>query len=160
MQLPNSIIIPEVARLVGEGKTVTLPLRGISMRPYLEDDRDKGLLVKVTEPLKVGDVILAQTAADHYALHRIIRIEGDDITMCGDGNLGNEYIKRADVMAIAKGFYRKGSTRLSSTDTVGYKIYWKTWVALRPVRRYLLLTWRLAHYPKETIKQIIKKLCK
>ena len=39
MQLPNEIIIPKVAEYVRDGHTVTLPLRGYSMRPYLEDGR-------------------------------------------------------------------------------------------------------------------------
>ena len=160
MQLPNSIIIPEVARLVNEGKSVTLPLRGYSMRPYLEDQRDKGLLVKPKEPLKVGDVILAEIEPQRYALHRIVKIEGDDITMYGDGNFSPEHIKRTDVLAIATGFYRKGSKKLDSVDTIYYKVYWRSWVALRPLRRYLLLLWRLYHYPKETIKTIINKICK
>ena len=145
-----------MARLVNEGKSVTLPLRGYSMRPYLEDQRDKGLLVKPKEPLKVGDVILAEM----YALHRIVKIEGEDITMYGDGNFSPEHIKRADVLAIATGFYRKGSKKLDSVDTIYYKVYWRAWVALRPVRRYLLIMWRLYHYPKETIKTIIHKICK
>ena len=160
MQLPNSIIIPEVARLVNEGKSVTLPLRGYSMRPYLEDQCDKGLLVKPKEPLKVGDVILAEIEPQRYALHRIVKIEGEDITMYGDGNFSPEHIKRADVLAIATGFYRKGSKKLDSVDTIYYKVYWRAWVALRPVRRYLLIMWRLYHYPKETIKTIIHKICK
>ena len=157
-----------MASLVQEGKSVTLPLRGYSMRPYLEDARDKGLLVKVTAPLKVGDVILARIPATsdtgengtRYALHRIVKIEGDEITMYGDGNFSPEHIRRADVLAIAKGFYRNGSDRLESVDTIYYKMYWRTWVALRPLRRYLLLMWRLKHYPKETIKVIKDKICK
>lgn len=158
MFLPNSILIPEVARLVSEGKSVTLPLRGHSMRPYLEDARDKGLLVKVTRPLRRGDVILAQTAPQQYALHRIVSIDGDDITMYGDGNFSPEHIKRSDVLAIAQGFYRKGSTHLDSVDTISYKMYWRLWLALRPVRRYLLILWRLKHYPRETVRKIVHKL--
>ena len=149
-----------MARLVNEGKSVTLPLRGYSMRSYLEDQRDKGLLVKPKEPLKVGDVILAEIEPQRYALHRIVKIEGEDITMYGDGNFSPEHIKRADVLAIATGFYRKGSKKLDSVDTIYYKVYWRAWVALRPVRRYLLIMWRLYHYPKETIKTIIHKICK
>ena len=59
MQLPNEIIIPKVAEYVRDGHTVTLPLRGFSMRPYLEDGRDKALLTKAPEELKIGDVIPA-----------------------------------------------------------------------------------------------------
>lgn len=46
MQIPNAILIPEIIRLLDEGHTVTLRLRGYSMRPFLEDDRDVALLVK------------------------------------------------------------------------------------------------------------------
>ena len=158
MNIPNEILIPEVARLVNEGKSVTLPLRGQSMRPYLEDQRDKGLLVKIEKPLKKGDVILAETAPRRYALHRIVKIEGDDITMCGDGNFSPELIKRSDVLAIAVGFYRNGSTKLDSVDSLSYRIYWRLWVWLRPLRRYLLIAWRLKHYPKETMEKIINKI--
>lgn len=37
----NLELIPEVISLLEEGHTVTLPLRGYSMRPFLEDNRDK-----------------------------------------------------------------------------------------------------------------------
>ena len=158
MNLPNEILIPEVARLVNEGKSVTLPLRGQSMRPYLEDQRDKGLLVKIDRPLRKGDVILAETTPKRYALHRIVKIEGDDITMYGDGNFSPEHIKRSNALAIAVGFYRKGRTKLERVDSLSYRIYWRLWVWLRPLRRYLLIAWRLKHYPRETIGKIINKI--
>lgn len=158
MQIPNEILIPEVAELVKKGLTVTLPLKGYSMRPYLEDGRDKALLSSVPKTLRVGDVILAEIHPKRYALHRIVRIEGEIITMYGDGNFSPEYIEKQDVMAIALGFYRKGSSKLDAVDTFSYELYWKTWVRLRPIRRYLLLIWKLTHYPKATIKRIIKRL--
>lgn len=158
MVIPNEILIPQVAELVKKGHTVTLPLRGFSMRPYLEDQRDKALLSSVPLYLNVGDVILAETMPKRYALHRIVAIDGDVITMYGDGNFSPEYIERKDVLAIALGFYRKGSNKLDSVETWYYKLYWKTWVKLRPFRRYLLLLWRLKQYPKDTLKRAKKKL--
>ena len=141
------------------------------MRPFLEDQRDKALLRYPDKELKVGDVILAcirpEKADDtaprrevRYALHRIVAIEGDNITMYGDGNFSPEHIKRTDVLAIATGFYRNGKEKLDSVDSMSYKVYWKTWVGLRPMRRYLLILWRLKHYPKETLKKIKHKICK
>lgn len=158
MQVPNEILIPQVAECVKKGFTVTLPLRGRSMRPYLEDGRDKALLSSVPKHLKVGDVILAEVAPKKYALHRITSIDGDIITMCGDGNIMPEYVERQDVMAIALGFYRKGRESLESVEGVMYNIYWKWWVAMKPMRRWLLLAWRMYHYPKETLKDIKNKL--
>ena len=43
----NAELLPQVIRLIDEGHTVTLPLRGFSMRPFLEDGRDKALLTAV-----------------------------------------------------------------------------------------------------------------
>lgn len=160
MQISNDILIPHIGELIQQGHTVTLPLRGYSMRPYLEDNRDKALLAPLPENLHVGDVVLATIAPKRYALHRIVSINGEEITLYGDGNFSPEHIRQQDVIAIAKGFYRKGRNRLESTDTRFYHFYWKTWVALRPVRRYLLALWRLYHYPRLTTRQIMKRFLK
>lgn len=139
-------MLPLVCEYVSKGKTVVLPLRGYSMRPYLEDDRDKALLAPVPATLHIGDVILAHLRCnDSYALHRITHIDGDTIVMCGDGNYTPEVLQRSDVKAIAKGFYRKGSTKLDSVESRRYILYWKIWVKLKPIRRYLLFVWRKAN---------------
>lgn len=142
--LTNYDTLPLLAEYVAHGKTVILPLRGFSMRPYLEDGRDKALMAAVPETLHRGDVILARLAGTGgYALHRITRIDGDTIVMCGDGNFMPESISRRDVMALAKGFYRKGSARLSPVDSLSYKAYWHLWLMLKPFRRYLLFAWKI-----------------
>lgn len=48
-QFPNDKFLPEVVRLLDEGYTVTLRLKGYSMRPFLENNRDKALLVKARD---------------------------------------------------------------------------------------------------------------
>ncbi len=158
IQLPNDILIPQVADMIKQGHTVTLPLKGYSMRPYLEDGRDKALLTAVTQDLKVGDVILAEIAPKRWALHRIVSMEGNDITMYGDGNFSAEHITHDDIIAIAVGFYRKGSDKIDSVDSTTYRLYWKSWVKLRPFRRYLLLAWNLSNHPSETIARIFNKI--
>ena len=82
----NEIIIPEIIAMLNSGHSVTLGLRGYSMRPFLEDRRDKALLRKPTA-ITVGDVVLAEISPKRYVLHRIISINEDNITLRGDGNL-------------------------------------------------------------------------
>lgn len=135
--MANSIFLPQVVQLLEEGHTATLPLRGRSMRPFLEDGRDKALL-KIVQPVKVGDAVLAEISKGHFVLHRIISIEGENVTLRGDGNLANEYCKIGDIRARAIGFYRKGRTKLDSTDGRKWRIYSWWWTRLYPVRRYLL----------------------
>ena len=133
----NEDFLPEVLRLVNEGHTVTLPLRGVSMRPFLEDGRDKALLTKATKP-NIGDPVLAIIDKRYYVLHRVVGIEGDKVTLLGDGNLNPERCTINDIVASVVGFYRKGSRHLDSVEGRKWKTYSWIWTRLRPVRRWLL----------------------
>lgn len=141
IRMANAILLPEVIGMIGEGHTVTLPLRGFSMRPFLEDGRDKALLAK-PEPYEVGDAVLAEISPDLYVLHRIVSIDGDEITLRGDGNISSEHCKRKDIKAKALGFYRKGRNTLDSTTGRKWLTYSWIWTRLYPIRRYLLFIYR------------------
>lgn len=140
-QFCNAVIIPEIIRIINEGHTVTLPLKGYSMRPFLEDRRDKALLT-MPGNIRVGDPVLAEVGPQHYVLHRIVKIDGDDIVLLGDGNLANEYCKKSDVKCAVLGFYRKRRTKLDRTDGTKWRLYSFLWMRLLPIRRYLLAFYR------------------
>ncbi len=142
-KIPNSQILPQIIGLLNEGHTVTLKLKGISMRPFLEDDRDKAILRKAdTDSLKVGDAVLAELPNGVFVLHRIISIDGEAVTLQGDGNLTTEHCHINDIYGVATGFYRKGRHRLDATDGIKWKVYSFVWIHLRPFRRYLLAIYR------------------
>ena len=103
IQFANADFLPEVVKMLNEGHTVTLRLRGFSMRPFLENDRDKALLVKPSA-VKVGDPVLAEDSPGHYVLHRIDRIEGNHVTLRGDGNLGVEHCRMENIVGSIIGF--------------------------------------------------------
>lgn len=141
MQFANAILLPEIVKMMDEGHTVTLRLRGFSMRPFLEDNRDKALLTKARD-IKVGDAVLAETRPKHYVLHRIIKIDGDNVTLRGDGNIGVEHCRREDVKGFAIGFYRKGRKTMDKTNSAKWRVYSWIWTRLFPIRRYLLAAYR------------------
>lgn len=141
VQFSNDILIPEIIKMLDDGHTVTLRLKGFSMRPFLENDRDKALLTRPTRP-KVGDPVLAEISKGRYVLHRIINIEKDDVTLLGDGNLTAEACKLSDIKGSVIGFYRKGRETLDRTDGRKWRIYSWIWMRLRPIRRYLLFIYR------------------
>ena len=116
------------------------------MRPFLEDGRDKALLTKPSNP-KVGDPVLAETSPAHFVLHRIIKIDGDNVVLRGDGNLNNEYCRMVDVKAGVIGFYRKGRSKLDRTDGKKWRLYSFFWMRLFPIRRYLLAFYRKIWMP-------------
>lgn len=142
----NQTLLPEIIRLLDQGHTVTLRLRGYSMRPFLEDNRDKALLCKTSDP-HIGDPVLAEIAPEKYVLHRIIAMEGDTVTLLGDGNIHSEHCCLKDIKAQVIGFYRKGSNRLDRTDDRKWHIYSYWWMRLLPIRRYLLAAYRRIWIP-------------
>ena len=134
-------IMQEAIRLVGEGISVTFPVNGRSMFPFIVGGVDSVVLVK-PETLKVGDVVLAQVEGGRYVVHRIVCLDGDAVTLMGDGNLaGREHCRLADVQARATHVVGKGGKR-RSLDSLGSRLAAKIWYAVLPFRRWLLAIYR------------------
>lgn len=137
--IANTILVPKIAQFVREGKMVTFTPGGVSMRPFIEGGQDSVLLVQPSH-LRVGDVVLAQVDNDHYVLHRLIMIDGDAITLMGDGNLrGEEHCSRNDVLAKVQAIYSPHGRRKPLTRG-------RIWHWLLPIRKYLLKVYR--HTPR------------
>ena len=138
----NHLFMQEITRAFNSGKkSVTFVVRGFSMRPFLEDGRDKVILVPPREP-KIGDVVLAEVREQTYALHRVIKIEDGVYTMRGDGNplQMTEQFTLDKIVGLADGFIRKG--KRVDTDSRKWKFYSTSWNALKPLRRILLAIYR------------------
>ena len=146
IEIPNAILIPEIIKYLEQGHTVTLPLKGFSMRPFLENNRDMALLTS-PKNIKVGDPVLAEIAPKQYVLHRIININGEHVTLLGDGNLTPEHCLLSNIKASIDGFYRKGRKKLDRTDGRKWKLYSKIWMEFRPLRRWLLAFYRRIWIP-------------
>ena len=130
-------IIEEAIRLVDEGISVTLPVNGHSMLPFIIGGKESVVLQK-PDKLKVGDVVLAWVDNSRYVVHRIILFDGRNVILMGDGNLvGTERCTLQDVKAVA--------THVVGTNEQMHDLYapWRCraarlWWHLRPIRRYLL----------------------
>lgn len=138
-------IVAEAIRLTENGESVTLPVNGHSMLPFIVGWRDCVILQKAAHP-KVGDVVVAWVEGRRYVLHRIIRIDGERVTLMGDGNLrGTETCTLSDVKALA--------THVVDVKGRTHDLYnrWRrravrVWWYVRPVRRYLLAIYRRTHH--------------
>ena len=134
-------IIEEAIRLVEDGVSVTFPVNGNSMLPFIVGGKESVILQKLELP-KVGDVVLAWVEKCRYVVHRIIRIDGDHVTLMGDGNLsGTEHCALKDIKARV--------THVVGADEKPHDLYcrWRRvaarlWWHLRPVRRYILAIYK------------------
>ena len=81
MKIANDILIPELERLIREEKEVRFTPSGISMRPFIEGDRDSVVMSVLTGNPKKGDILLARVqnanGKVNYVLHRLICIVND-----------------------------------------------------------------------------------
>ena len=139
-EMPNRILLGMARDMIREGHTATIAVKGYSMRPFLEHERDR-VILDAPKHLKVGDAVLAEIAPDHYVLHRIIAIEGDKVTLMGDGNVkGTESCRLCDVAGIVTHYLRPGRTLLASDPVLQRRI--RLWRRLLPIRRYLLFVYK------------------
>ena len=93
--------------------------------------------------IKVRDVVLAEVAPAHYVLHRVIKRNGRQLVLMGDGNIrGTECCNDSDVVGIATAFYRKGRKKPDRTDGLKWRVYSRIWLALKPFRRIILGVYR------------------
>lgn len=108
MKIANDILIPEIERLLKDGKEVRFTPSGVSMRPFIEGDRDSVILTSLTRYPRIGDILLVRLESNSpmsptFVLHRLVRIEGDTLVLQGDGNLvGEERCGASDIIGIVK----------------------------------------------------------
>ena len=133
--------IEEAVRLVQEGVTVTFPVTGQSMLPFIIGGKESVILHR-PGLIDVGDVVLAWVDGNRYVVHRIIKLDYDRVTLMGDGNVAvTEHCRLNDIKARV--------THVVSADNKKRDLYsrWrvraaKLWYWLRPIRRYLLAIYR------------------
>lgn len=139
--LPNDVLLGEVARLVSEGEEVTLMTKGVSMLPFIVGGKDSVILEKPSD-LAVGMIALAEIRKGVYVLHRIISIDGDKVTLMGDGNIrGCEFCRVGNIVAVATSVL-KGNGRTVDCNSRAHRRRARIWKGLLPVRRWILAVYR------------------
>lgn len=139
--MTDNEIIEEAIKLVKDGVSVTLPVNGRSMLPFIIGGKES-VILQPPGLTAVGDVVLAWVEGNRYVVHRIIRIDGDRVTLMGDGNLRlMEHCVLNDIRARV--------THVVDAKERVHDIHkpWRKWAArvwfwLRPIRRYLLAIYR------------------
>ena len=140
--MTDNEIINEAVRLVRDGVSVTFPVKGRSMIPFIIGGRDSVVLQK-PDNLKAGHVVLAQVGPEHYVVHRITAIGPDGrITLMGDGNIcGTESCSLNDVLARATHVVDPQGRR--RTLDSGWQLFKaRVWYVIRPLRRIILAVLR------------------
>lgn len=141
-RLKDNKIIEEAVKLVEEGICVTLPVDGRSMLPFIIGGKDSVILEK-PQKAEIGDIVLAWVEQCRFVVHRIIAINGDEVTLMGDGNIrGTEQCHINDIKASIT-YVVDEKNRRKNINSRKYRWSSFLWSKLRPVRRYLLALYRI-----------------
>ncbi|MFI3293625.1 MAG: S24/S26 family peptidase [Rikenellaceae bacterium] len=143
----NNELLEDVASMIASGERVVLLTKGQSMLPFIIGGRDSVELAKVEDGIYVGDILLAKInlPTPRYVIHRVVKIETDNLTLMGDGNLtGQEECRKSDVVARITAIIKPHKT--INPNTKKSRLYAKIWLLLTPIRRYLLAILRRTVY--------------
>ena len=138
----KALMMEEIRKLISEGRTVSLTVKGNSMNPFLVSLRDQMTLGPwKDEDIRKGCVALVKDIRGNYLIHRIIARDGNTVTLIGDGNVGL-YEKAAtdEIIGIMYSMTRKG--KVWKADDRMWKLYSWFWMLILPVRRWPLGLWR------------------
>lgn len=136
--ISSEALFSAVEELLDEKQKAVFIITGMSMWPFLCHGRDQVIVKKCDfDHLKKGDVILFQTPFGNYILHRITSLTSEYFETTGDGNCFRDgQFPISCIKAQVSSFIRK--EKIISCDSALWKIIFKTWELLFPVRRYLL----------------------
>lgn len=106
--LDTEAFLDTICAMVGEGTAnVPVPIRGISMRPFLYDG-DYAFLSPLPGKIRKGDILLYQRKNRQYVLHRVHKLRRDGgLIMLGDSQVTPEPVEANQLRAIAS-FVRRG----------------------------------------------------
>ncbi len=138
--IPNNELLDDVSKIVASGETIVLLAKGYSMLPFIVGWRDSVELTRVDVEICVGDIILAKltTPSVCYVMHRVVGIEGEIVTLMGDGNLvGMEICRKCDIMARVTSIVKPNKS--VDPNTRCQRLLARIWRYLLPVRRWLLI---------------------
>ena len=112
-----------------EGKTVRVAVNGQSMLPFFRSGSTITLRPMREEDIRKYGVVMAD-AGHAFVVHRIIKVDGNSVTLLGDGNIyGTEQVTRDKIYGVV--------------DCSAFHISLaKIWLWLRPVRRFPLAIFR------------------
>jgi len=137
ISLPNELFFKEVKALLDEKKQVRIPVKGRSMRPFLQDGDTVVLDFVHSDSIRWGTIVLAQTTTCGIVLHRVVFKNKDKLWLMGDAHSRQrEQTAAKNVLAVVIAAYRK--EKELKLNSFGWRFTIVPWFLTLPFREYLL----------------------
>ncbi len=143
LYIANQDFFEQVEQQLATASELLIPIKGTSMHPFLQPQRDKVLLTPAKHvPLHKGMILLCQLPNRAYVLHRLIGMDGSGaLLLQGDAALGQvEKVQQQQVIAYVKAVQR--GSRWIDVSSLSCRIYACMWPKQVLLRKFLLKLWR------------------
>ena len=115
-------LLPIIKETLHSSLPFVLSVTGTSMRPTLRSKGDKvELLSKELRAVKKGEIIFFERENGTCVLHRVLKVNGDILTVNGDAQAWTETLDISQVVGVANRLCRK--EKWVSCDSFLYKFY-------------------------------------
>lgn len=157
MVIDNDTFFAEILVDLDREKTVTIPVKGFSMLPFIRGGKDLVVLEKADrDRLRVDDIVLFHVGPQEggrYVMHRILALDGDKVDIMGDGvPEAHEHVRRGQILARAVEILRAGKRSVDPYSPRQLRLV-HFWQRLRPFRRYILFIYRHLPWNQSWIKE-------
>ena len=126
--------------IIDSGETFILSVTGRSMLPLLGRGDSKIILRRVSKDEDIyGRIAMFRASNGYIVIHRVIRIEGDDVILKGDGNIvQEERCPRSEIIAVVEQvLYSNGE--IAECNSWQWRLNERLWLGMPLfVRRYAL----------------------
>ena len=120
------------------------------MYPLLIDHKDS---VYITFPnkLKKYDVVLFRRNTNQLVLHRILKIKGSKVTMCGDNEFQKEVIDKSQIIGKMSEFSH--NNKITKVTSLKFKLYSRFFCLSLPTKKFLFFIIRIHNHFKRKFNQ-------
>ncbi len=130
-------LLPAMEETLASGGTVKLPITGTSMLPLLVQGRDFVLLKKPEGKLQKLDLPFYRRKDGAFVLHRVVKVEENTYTMCGDNQwILEPGIEDGQILGIVTHIVRNGKE--FPVTSKKYRRYVRIWHSLLPIRKFFV----------------------
>lgn len=137
MALSKESLVPLIKETLSNDSPFVLTVTGYSMQPTLKSTGDKVELVSTEKrPVKKGEIVFFERENGDCVLHRVIKIQGDTLTINGDAQAWTETVDVSRVIGVVSRFNRNG--KWIECDSPMYRFYSKFWMISKPLRRIVI----------------------
>ncbi len=152
ISLPMSEMVLLINDVISSDGEFRLYPRGTSMLPLIKQGKDSVVLVK-PGLLSKNDIILYRRENGKYVLHRIVKIKGNDLLLCGDNQSDIEKGITVDmVIAKVKGIYLEDT--YYEGDKANKKLYYFRLFLKRKIKPFFRKTKSVIKNPSKLWRKI------